>query len=427
MTNGKVAPTCFVISPIGEKGSEVRQHADDLYELLIEPALEKFYFTVLRADKLPTVGSITSEVIELIQKSELCVIDVTGTNPNVMYECGRRHETGKPSLMIARQGEKLPFDINTIRTVFFDLSSPRETRRSVQAIQELVSRIVEEGFEASSSGDSLGSLAESIRRIERRLDALGSTGSKEMAVQPGSVSTRVRDLIRKYGLISAYNFALSEHDVSMIDELVPRLRPNSEADRNYYIAGLGQGAALGSAVAFEMLLASAEPLERFGVEDQKRLLGCLVSGANRLDREAECLELLGERFSAMATGEGVEGMTDEDRAYFLNQWQRLLNGVGEIEESMGIGEMVLKLCPDDPSYIYNHSINAREAGDLPLAEELTDRLLRLNENSESPSSDHLIAAIRLYKSMGREGKTREAFDLLNRFHPMIAVTVEDEL
>ena len=33
---------CFVISPIGEEGSKIRQHADDVYEFIIEPALKHF-------------------------------------------------------------------------------------------------------------------------------------------------------------------------------------------------------------------------------------------------------------------------------------------------------------------------------------------------------------------------------------------------
>src|SRR5687768_15685568 len=123
--------TCFVISPIGSKDSDVRKHADDVFDLVIEPSLEKFNFEVIRADKLSSVSSITTEIVELVQNCDVCVIDITGHNPNVMYECGRRHETGKPYIMIAREGEVLPFDINTIRTIFYSCSDGREIRRSV--------------------------------------------------------------------------------------------------------------------------------------------------------------------------------------------------------------------------------------------------------------------------------------------------------
>src|SRR5688572_29391938 len=107
--------TCFVISPIGQDGSDVRKGADDLFDLIIEPALERFDFKVVRGDKVTTSSSITEDVIKRIQNSELCVIDLTGHNPNVFYECGRRHETAKPFILMKRKGEEIPFDLKDIR------------------------------------------------------------------------------------------------------------------------------------------------------------------------------------------------------------------------------------------------------------------------------------------------------------------------
>ena len=99
--------TCFVISPIGEKDSDIRKLADDLYDLIIVPALEKFNFDIVRADKITSVTSITSDIISHVQNADLCIVDLTGQNPNVMYECGRRHETGKPFIMVAKENEKI--------------------------------------------------------------------------------------------------------------------------------------------------------------------------------------------------------------------------------------------------------------------------------------------------------------------------------
>ncbi len=101
--------TCFVISPIGEDGSDVRQFADDIFELLIQPALKTFNFEIVRADKIPHASTITSDIIQLVQNAELCIIDLTNHNPNVFYECGRRHETGKPFIQLIKKGEKLPY------------------------------------------------------------------------------------------------------------------------------------------------------------------------------------------------------------------------------------------------------------------------------------------------------------------------------
>jgi hypothetical protein len=133
--------TCFVISPIGEDGSDTRRIADDVFDLLVEPALQPFHFSVVRADKIPGPSSITEDVIRLVQESSLCVADLTDKNPNVFYECGRRHETGKPMILIIRKGDKIPFDLAGIRTISYDLSDPRKTRECVLQMQEYVREI----------------------------------------------------------------------------------------------------------------------------------------------------------------------------------------------------------------------------------------------------------------------------------------------
>ena len=69
--SGMKQKVCFVISPIGEKESDVRKQADDLYDLIVEPALEKYGFHIVRADKISSVASITAEIVELVQNSDL--------------------------------------------------------------------------------------------------------------------------------------------------------------------------------------------------------------------------------------------------------------------------------------------------------------------------------------------------------------------
>lgn len=166
--------TCFVISPIGQDGSEVRKNADDLYDLIIEPGLEKFDFKVIRGDKVTTSSSITDDVIKRIQNSELCIIDLTGHNPNVFYECGRRHETAKPFILMKRKGEEIPFDLKDIRTVDYDLSDPRKTRVSIDNLKRFVNEFEEAGYGSESSTASLTSIATTLNRLERKVDMIGT-------------------------------------------------------------------------------------------------------------------------------------------------------------------------------------------------------------------------------------------------------------
>jgi len=47
---------CFYISPIGEDGSEQRQHADLFLGSIVEPALEEFGLTVVRLTRSASQG-----------------------------------------------------------------------------------------------------------------------------------------------------------------------------------------------------------------------------------------------------------------------------------------------------------------------------------------------------------------------------------
>ena len=46
--------------------------------------------------------------------------ELNNYNPNVFYELGYAHALGKPTILLARRGSKLPFDINSYRVVFYD-------------------------------------------------------------------------------------------------------------------------------------------------------------------------------------------------------------------------------------------------------------------------------------------------------------------
>lgn len=61
--------TAFYITPIGEAGTEQREHSDLFLGSIIEPALETLKLKVIRADQIDQPGVITKQVIEYLFKS----------------------------------------------------------------------------------------------------------------------------------------------------------------------------------------------------------------------------------------------------------------------------------------------------------------------------------------------------------------------
>jgi hypothetical protein len=113
---------CFVITPIGEEGSDERKHADLFLNSLIEPALSEFKLKVVRADKIGAAGMITSQVLEHVIRARLVIVDLSFHNPNAFYEMAVRHACALPAVQITRKRDSPPFDVNQMRTVIIDTS-----------------------------------------------------------------------------------------------------------------------------------------------------------------------------------------------------------------------------------------------------------------------------------------------------------------
>lgn len=135
---------CFIITPIGEEGTDIRRHIDGIIDAALIPVLEEnFDYELEVAHRIDAPGNIPKQVIMSIFNSDLVIANLTGNNPNVMYELALRHCFGTAVIVIAEIGTKIPADIMGERTIFYvndaqgviDLKSKLENM--VQRIQEV--------------------------------------------------------------------------------------------------------------------------------------------------------------------------------------------------------------------------------------------------------------------------------------------------
>ncbi|MEI8406214.1 MULTISPECIES: hypothetical protein [unclassified Kribbella] len=111
---------CFYITPIGAADSEARKHSDLFMGSLIEPVLNDFGLNLVRADQIGDAGMITKQIIDHIVHSKLVIVDLSFHNPNVFHELALRHAVRKPIVQLCRAADKLPFDVNQVRTIVVD-------------------------------------------------------------------------------------------------------------------------------------------------------------------------------------------------------------------------------------------------------------------------------------------------------------------
>lgn len=73
-----------------------------------------------RADEIAAPGRITHSILNAITNADLIIADITGNNPNVMYELGFAQSAGKPIVLICQNAIQIPFDVADWRVIVYD-------------------------------------------------------------------------------------------------------------------------------------------------------------------------------------------------------------------------------------------------------------------------------------------------------------------
>jgi ClpX C4-type zinc finger len=109
--------TCFYLGPFAEPFTTI-------YKEHIDPIFKKYNFAISRADEIFSTDIVIEDVWAGINSSSIIVADVTGKNPNVLYEVGIAHTVGKPVLMISQSADDIPFDLRHRRCVIYEYTPP---------------------------------------------------------------------------------------------------------------------------------------------------------------------------------------------------------------------------------------------------------------------------------------------------------------
>lgn len=105
---------CFVLMPFSKV-------FNNQWQLAFKPAIKDAGMRPWRGDeKSLGTNTIMNDVTRSISEAELIIADLTGKNPNVMYELGLAHAAKKPVIMLTQDEKDIPFDIMHIRYLKYD-------------------------------------------------------------------------------------------------------------------------------------------------------------------------------------------------------------------------------------------------------------------------------------------------------------------
>ena len=110
-------PFVFVLMPFKPQEFDQKVYSD-----VIKPTVKKeLGICCIRSDEETKPGVINNQIFTMILKAKLIIAETTSKNPNVFYEVGMAHAFNKDVFIFNNSSNKeLPFDISTIRAVFYD-------------------------------------------------------------------------------------------------------------------------------------------------------------------------------------------------------------------------------------------------------------------------------------------------------------------
>ncbi len=184
---------CFIITPIGDNGSETFRMAKGVIESVIKPLLENYgYDDVKPVYEINESGMITTQIINRIIDDDLVICNLTGNNPNVMYELCLRHVVAKPIIHICQNGTTLPFDIKDNRTIFY--------KNDMLGVQELKNQMEDFLKEIDYSKEYKDNPVYNARRMSNLLKDIPAGSDKQVEIE------LLQNVLQKIELLNMPNF-----------------------------------------------------------------------------------------------------------------------------------------------------------------------------------------------------------------------------
>jgi hypothetical protein len=209
----------------GHSAKAVSVNFQDVYEFIILEAIEKVNAAIAarglniqctRGEDLPLSGNIVSQFLQQICRAEITITDVTGLNPNVLFEYGIRLSVRDSlNLLLCHRGVILPIDIKDQRFIEYT-----QEPGGVKMARDEIVRTIEHSLATLSPGTS-GSGEDLFRRTVEV--ATGRHLEKELTKAFSPSAELTADLVNEIHELGRANPKLRDRCWGFLEKLAETL------------------------------------------------------------------------------------------------------------------------------------------------------------------------------------------------------------
>lgn len=110
--------SCFIVMPFSLEWS------DEVHRIL-SSVCKSLAVQPMRGDDVFKPSDILVDIWQSINIADFVIADISGRNPNVLYELGIAHTLAKPVLIISKNADDIPIDLSTRRVILYGQNGVR--------------------------------------------------------------------------------------------------------------------------------------------------------------------------------------------------------------------------------------------------------------------------------------------------------------
>lgn len=212
-------PFCGIIMPIADMAGYDSGHWGRVRMALDEAIKEAGYFPRIVSESNET-GVIHGRIVQNLYDDPIVVCDVSGRNPNVMFELGMRLAFDKPTIIIKDQKTDYSFDTSTIEHINYRADLRFD---DVRDLQERLTAAIGANVEKKRADPDYSPFLKHFHRVKVTELQTEEVGSQQFIIeQLQSLKTEIAKLSKKASgdtaesvikrILSSENYNFSDPD-----------------------------------------------------------------------------------------------------------------------------------------------------------------------------------------------------------------------